>query len=87
MVRKNVVVKILTGLHARPAANLVKLANTFNCSVILIKENKEINAKDIWDVLNGGVESGDNLTIVCDGEDDSLAIEQVYAFINSEEES
>ena len=87
MIKKDVVVKIITGLHARPAANLVKIANTFKCNIALIHKEKEVNAKDIWDVLNNGMESGDNITIKCDGEDEELAVPKISAFINDEEES
>lgn len=87
MVKKEVVVKILTGLHARPAANLVKLANTFKCNITLTKAAKVINAKDIWEVLNGGIDSGDKIILTCDGDDESLALDKISTFMNDEEES
>lgn len=87
MTKKSIVVKIITGLHARPAANLVKLANTFKCTINLTFDDKKINAKDIWDVLNSGIESGEKLVIECDGVDETLAIDKISAFINDEEES
>ena len=87
MVKKDVVVKILTGLHARPAANLVKLANNFHCNITLNKGPQVINAKDIWEVLNGGIDSGDKIILICDGDDENLALDKISTFMNDEEES
>lgn len=84
MVKKDVVVKLITGLHARPAADLVKLANSFKCDIILIHGEQRVNAKDMFDVLNNGIESGDNLTVECNGEDEQDAIVEISAFINDE---
>lgn len=85
MVKKDSVVKLITGLHARPAANLTKLANTFKSKIYLISIDKKVNAKDIWDILNSGIESGDKVTIICDGEDENKAIEDINTFISNEE--
>jgi phosphotransferase system HPr (HPr) family protein len=65
----------------------VKLASTFKSNIILVHDNKEINVKDIWEVLNGGVDSGDEISIKCDGEDENVAIEQIATFISNEEVS
>lgn len=87
MVKKEVIVKIITGLHARPAANLVKLANTFNSNITITKAAQVINAKDIWEVLNGGIDSGDKIILTCDGDDEALALDKISTFMNDEEES
>jgi phosphocarrier protein HPr len=39
------------GLHARAAAQLVKLANRFSCDVFIEKEDQEVNGKSIMGVL------------------------------------
>jgi catabolite repression HPr-like protein len=85
MTKKDIIVKIPTGLHARPAADLVKLANTFESEVFLYHKDIKVNAKDIWDVLNNGIESGDPLTVECNGSDEANAINEIVTFINSEE--
>jgi phosphotransferase system HPr (HPr) family protein len=85
MIKKDVVVKVLTGLHARPAANLVKLANTFKADIFLYHNNIKVNAKDIWDVLNNGIESGDPLIVECNGIDEIEATNKICSFIDNDE--
>ena len=87
MIKKNVVVGLIMGIHARPAANLVKLANSFMCNTFLEYNDKKINAKDIWDVLSNGIDNGSHVTVICDGEDENNAIEKISAFISNEEGS
>ncbi|MDD4298600.1 MAG: HPr family phosphocarrier protein [Bacilli bacterium] len=85
MVKRDVVVNLITGLHARPAANLVKMANKFVCDVTLLHNKNEINAKDIWEVLNGGIENGDGLTVQCNGKDELMALDEICSYISNEE--
>ena len=51
MKRKEVPITNKSGLHARPAALLVKLASTFESEVQLVKEETEVNAKSILGVM------------------------------------
>lgn len=87
MVQKDATVKLVTGIHARPAADLVKLANEYSSDIKIIYKDKNINLKDIWDVLNNGIESGDKITVVCEGEDEQVALYKIITFISNEEES
>ena len=63
------------GFHARPAAEFVRLAGSFQCELWLEKDGVEVNAKSIMGVLMLAAEMGSELVIRGDGEDaqDALA--------------
>ncbi len=62
------------GMHARPAAELVKLAGTFAADIRLEKDGLEVNGKSIMGVLMLAAEMGSRLRIVADGEDAEDAV-------------
>lgn len=74
------------GLHARPAAEFVKLAATFPCDIQirnLTTEANPVNAKSILSVLTLGVNQGHRIQIDADGEQQNEALEAIKALIES----
>lgn len=67
------------GLHARAAAQLVRLANTFSSTIRLQREDNGIaaNAKSILSVLQLAAGHDVALSIIADGEDEATAIEAI----------
>jgi len=65
------------GLHARPAAALVSLANKFQAQIFLKKDETKVNAKSILGVLVLAAESGSTVEIEANGEDAEEAIQQL----------
>lgn len=65
------------GLHARAAAQLVKLAARARCEVLLEYDGQEVNAKSIMGVLTLAAAQGSELRLVCEGEGAQLASEQL----------
>ena len=39
------------GLHARPAAEIVKLASKFQCEITIVKDDLDVNGKSIMGVM------------------------------------
>jgi phosphocarrier protein len=56
------------GLHARAAAQLVRIANTFPCSVSLSCMGETVNAKSIMGVLMLAVAKSMHVHLSCEGE-------------------
>ncbi len=83
MVRKNVVVLTKTGLHARPANILLKKAKTYDSKVLIALDGKEYNAKSMVGILGAGVECGMEIDIVCNGEDEEKACNEIVEMIKS----
>lgn len=86
MVTKEVVVNNPTGLHARPATLLVKKASSFKSNVEVEFNGKKANVKSLIGVLSLGVTSGASITVIADGEDEDVALEEVANLIESLEE-
>ena len=67
------------GLHARAAAQLVRLASKFRCVVTIIRFDTGLtaDAKDILSVLQLAASYGLELRIIADGSDEADAVEQI----------
>ena len=63
-----------SGLHARPAALLVKTARQFSSDITVSNNGKEANAKSILTILTLGVNQGSEISICADGEDADEAL-------------
>ncbi len=85
LVKKKLVVKNKQGLHARPAALFVQVANKFESQITVRRDNEEVNGKSIMGILMLGAESGSVIIIEADGNDAQLAVEELEKLINSEE--
>ena len=69
------------GLHARPAAQLVKLASTFKSEVELVKEGVPVNGKSIMGVMMLAAECGSTITVRANGVDAELALAAIVDLI------
>ncbi len=65
------------GLHARPAAHLVKVAGKYKSEVKLFKDGLEVNAKSIMGVMMLAAEPGSEVTLQVDGEDEQEAFDDL----------
>jgi phosphotransferase system HPr (HPr) family protein len=73
------------GLHARPAAQFVKEAKSYNSDIKVLKEDKEANAKSSLNLMTLGAKQGDKLTIRAEGEDEEAAVEALAKLITEAE--
>jgi len=69
------------GMHARPAAELVKVANRFKAAVEVRKDDVAVNAKSILGVMTLAAECGSSLFIKTDGEDAAEAMAAILALV------
>ena len=81
MVSKKVTLTNKTGLHARPASNLVAFVKKFQSTVTIINGEKKANAASIINVLTLGAKQGTELEIVADGADEAIAVEEIAKYI------
>lgn len=83
MVNANIVIENETGLHARPATEISKIAMKYKCNIVFLVNGKEINAKSPLMIMAAGIKSKTELEIVCEGEDEEKALEELkIAFKN-----
>jgi phosphocarrier protein HPr len=71
------------GVHARPAAQLVKLANTFGSEIQLVKDGVPVNGKSIMGVMILAAECGSTITVRADGADADAAVTALVELITS----
>ena len=87
MIEKTVTVKNRAGIHARPAALIVKTANSFSSKLYIERDTMKINGKSIMGIITLGASFKTELKIIVEGPDEqeaANAIEQL--FINRFEE-
>ena len=70
------------GLHARPAAEFVKLAARFKAEVLVEKDGLEVNGKSIMGVLMLAAEHGSRLRIQASGSDAEAAVAALSDLVN-----
>lgn len=77
MIEKKAVVKNRAGIHARPAASIVKTANKYRSDIKIIRNNDEINAKSIMGIITLAAGYKTELIIKADGEDEEEAVDEL----------
>jgi len=75
--KKDVIVQNKTGLHARPAAMFVQIANKFESEITIVKEEQRVNGKSIMGILMLAAEKGARITIIAEGLDAEAAVEEL----------
>jgi phosphocarrier protein HPr len=83
MTEKKVIIKTDHGLHARPAAQFVKKASSFESDIIITFKDKEINGKSILAVTSLGATKDDQITLKATGSDEDEAIKGLVELIES----
>jgi phosphocarrier protein HPr len=69
------------GLHARPAAEFVKLASTFASKILVNKDGLEVNGKSIMGVMMLAAERGSTIEIKARGNDARVAVEALVKLV------
>jgi phosphocarrier protein HPr len=69
------------GIHARPAAMFVKIANRFACDIFVEKDGEKINGKSIMGLMMLALGPGSKLTLHVKGADAQLAIAELEALV------
>jgi len=70
------------GLHARAAAQLVKVANRFKCETFIEHQGQKANAKSIMGVLMLAAGQGSMVKLTCKGEDAGACLAEIGKLIN-----
>ncbi|MFH1858297.1 MAG: HPr family phosphocarrier protein [Candidatus Omnitrophota bacterium] len=83
-VRTTVVIQNELGLHVRPAALFVRLANKFRSEVILRKGRERVNGKSITGVLLLGCEKGSEVEVTAIGQDAERAVKELSELLSQD---
>jgi phosphocarrier protein HPr len=69
------------GMHARPAAQLVKLSAQYTSDIEIVKDGLGINGKSIMGVMMLAAECGSTITFRAKGADEAQAVEALCALV------
>ncbi|HEV2083518.1 MAG: phosphocarrier protein HPr [Gemmatimonadales bacterium] len=83
MIEREATIVNSEGLHARPAARIVRLASTFNAEIEISKDGVGVNGKSIMGVMMLAAECGSSITIRAQGSDAEQAAEALAALVAS----
>jgi phosphocarrier protein HPr len=81
MVERTVQILNKNGLHARPAAEIVKLAAKYTSEITLSRDGTEVNGKSIMGVMMLAAECGASIVLRATGEDAEQAIDALATLI------
>ena len=85
LIKKKLIVKNKQGLHARPAALFVQIANKYDARITVRREKEKVNGKSIMGILMLAAEKGSEIIIEAEGSDADIAIVELEKIVASEE--
>ena len=69
--------------NRRPAGIFSNIANKFECRITFEYENSIANAKSVLSILGAGIKSGDEILLICEGEEEEKALKAMIEAIES----
>lgn len=81
MVERSVQILNRNGLHARPAAEIVRTAARFASDITIVRDDLEVNGKSIMGMMMLAAECGSELLIRVDGDDAEEALAALLALV------
>ena len=83
MIEREATIVNQEGLHARPAARIVRLASQFRSDIEIAKDGFGVNGKSIMGVMMLAAECGSSIMIRADGPDAEQAVEAIAQLVAS----
>ncbi|RKZ07075.1 HPr family phosphocarrier protein [Candidatus Fermentibacteria bacterium] len=71
------------GIHARPAAQIVKAASKYDCSLTLTVDGDSVNAKSIMGVMTLAACKGSIIEVTAEGNDENIALKSIIEIIRN----
>lgn len=83
MVRRNLTIRNVSGLHLRPTGMLCNEAIKYRSEIRFERNKSSTNVKSVLSVLGACIKCGDQVELICDGPDENEAMEALTALIES----
>ena len=84
MKSKEVTIELASGLEARPVAMLVQVASQFNSEIYVEIGKKKVNAKSIMGMMTLGLDSGEEIMLSANGEDEEAAMNSIERYLSNQ---
>jgi phosphocarrier protein len=78
---RSVTISNRNGLHARPAAEIVKCASRYSSDITMVRDELEVNGKSIMGVMMLAAEYGSTLVVRASGPDATEAVHAIATLI------
>lgn len=82
MITKTLTVQNKLGIHARPAAQFVRVASRFQADVTVEKDEESVDGKSIMGLMMLAVGWGAEIKVTADGPDESETIAALEELVN-----
>ncbi len=82
MLTKELTIINKLGIHARPAAQFVKLASKFDAEIVVEKDGEEVDGKSILGLMMLAVGHGSKIIVSAEGPDEQAALDAIEDLIN-----
>ena len=83
MVERSVQILNKNGLHARPAAAIVRVSGQFGSEITIVRDGMEVNGKSIMGVMMLAAECGATIVLRADGVDADAAVEALASLVQN----
>jgi phosphocarrier protein len=81
MPQRELTIQNKLGIHARPAAQFVKLASRFNSEIRVEKDGEEVDGKSIMGLMMLAAGHGSVITVAAEGEDADQALDSIAELV------
>ena len=85
MIKRTVFINLETGLEARPVAQMVQIASQYNSEIYVEIGSKKVNAKSIMGMMTLGLDSGEEITLSANGEDEEAAMCGIEKYLSNQQ--
>ncbi len=83
MITKELTILNKLGIHARPAAQFVRLTSKYKSEVTVEKDEEFVDGKSIMGLMMLAVGCGSSIKVTVEGDDEQVLIEEIEKLINS----
>lgn len=83
MLKQKITIQNKLGLHARASMKLINVAGRFESSILIKHNSKEVDAKDIMNVMTLAASKGTEIELITEGPDEQAAMEAVSELIEN----
>lgn len=82
MTQRTIEIKLQNGLEARLVAILVQVASQHDSTIYIESEGKKVNAKSIMGMMSLGLNNGENVVVIAEGEDEQNAVDNIEQYLS-----
>jgi phosphotransferase system HPr (HPr) family protein len=72
------------GLHARVATSIAKVLQTYSCKVTVVKDDMEVDARSVLELLLLAATPGTELVVRAQGPDSAKAVQEISRLVQHE---